>query len=147
MDIGIMIPILVSIVVGVAVAFQGSVNTMLYKTIGLWEANFIVHLTGAIILAVILLLGLGQGSLTKIAEAPKVSLLGGLMGVLIVSGSIFTITKLGVSTALALFVCAQLIAACLIDNFGWFGLETIPFSLSRGIAVIFLVIGVFLMNK
>ena len=147
MEHGAILAIIISLVVGMAVAFQGAVNTLLSKTVGVWEANFVVHLTGAIALAALLVLGLGQGSLTKIAAAPKISLLGGLMGAIIVSGAIYTISKLGVSTALALLIFAQLLAAGLIDHCGWFGLQQITFSWQRGLGVCFLLIGVILMHK
>lgn len=147
MEKGMILAIFLGLLAGTAIAFQGAINTLLSKVVGIWEANFVVHFTGFIALAILLSLGLGQGSLLKIASAPKVSLIGGLLGVIVVSSSIFAISKLGVSTALALLIFAQLLAAGLIDHNGWLGMEQIPFTIKRGLAILFLIVGVFLMKK
>jgi transporter family-2 protein len=147
MEKGIILSIFLGLAAGIAVAFQGAVNTLLSKTVGIWEANFWVHITGAIALSILLFIGLGQGSLLKIGEAPKISLIGGLLGMMVVSGTIYVISKLGVSTALALLIFAQLLTAGLIDHYGWLGIEQVPFSLQRGAAILFLIVGVILMKR
>ncbi|MDW7674137.1 MAG: DMT family transporter [Bacillota bacterium] len=147
MEQGIILAIILGMIAGGAVAFQGALNTLLSKTVGIWEANLFVHLSGAVLLILLLVFGLGQGSLIKITTAPKISLIGGMLGVLVVSGSIVAITKLGVSMALALLILAQLIAAATIDHYGWLGTEQISFSIQRGIAIALLLVGAILMRR
>jgi transporter family-2 protein len=66
-------------------AVQGSLNTALSKVVGLWEATFVVHATGTVVLLVVLfLLKMGRGDLGNWSQAPWYSYLGGVISVFII---------------------------------------------------------------
>ena len=129
MRIGIrLMSLILAAVAGVAMAVQGSMNSGLGKIIGLLESTFIVHATGmAATFILIFVLGINQGDFGKIGEAPWYYYLGGLIGVLITYEVVASIPKLGVSTATTAIIVGQVLAAFIIDCFGLFGLERVPF--------------------
>lgn len=130
---------------GLAMALQGSINSVLGKKIGIFEASFIVHLTATIIIIIILALNINRGNIANWQEVPWYLYLGGILGVLITYTVIVSIPNLGVAVATTLIVAAQVSLACLIDHLGAFGLEKIPFTWYKLIGLILLVAGVRLM--
>lgn len=137
--------LILAAIAGLTMALQGSLNSMLGKKVGIFEASFIVHLIAAIILVVILLLNINKGNIQTWKEAPWYLYLGGLFGVIISYTVIISIPKLGVAITTTSIVTAQVSTACLLDHLGAFGLERIPFSWVKFFGIIFLAIGVRLM--
>lgn len=132
-------------VAGLTMALQGSLNSVLGKKIGIFETSFIVHLTAASIIIIILLLNLSKGNISAWREAPWYLYLGGALGVIISYTVIVSIPKLGVAVATTAIVTAQVSTACLLDHIGIFGLEKIPFNWIKLLGIVFLAIGVRLM--
>lgn len=116
-------------------------NGLLTKSIGLLESTFIVLISGAIVTGVALLLGLGNGDLGKIGHAPPISLAGGVIGILIITGVVFTISKLGVAAGIAVALIAQLSLGAAIDHFGLFGVDKHPASPWTFVGIALLVAG------
>ncbi len=125
---------------GSLMAIQGTFNSILGKIIGLLEGTFSVHLIGTLT-AGALLLALGNGNFSKAASVPWFSWLGGPLGVAIIFGVAFSIPKLGVGVATTAIIAAQLFTAYLIDHFGLFGMERIPFSLIKLSGIILIIFG------
>ncbi len=140
-----LIALAVVLVSGLAMAVQGSLNSVLSKITGLLEAAMIVHIIGLTFLFVLSLLKCGKGSILNITEAPWYTLLGGLLGVIIIYGVMYGIPKLGVAVATTGIIVGQVATALLIDHFGLFGLEKIPFSWTKGVGLILLAAGAKLM--
>lgn len=134
--------LLLAAVAGLTMATQGSINSMLGKKIGILEASFIVHLTAAIILIILLFLNISKGNLMAWREAPWYLYLGGILGVIISYTVIVSIPKLGVAVATTAIIAAQVFTAAIIDHFGIFGLEKVPFTWVKVIGIIFLATGV-----
>ncbi|MFP4661633.1 MAG: DMT family transporter [Halanaerobiales bacterium] len=132
-------------IAGLTMALQGSINSVLGKKIGIFEASFIVHLTAAIILLIILFSNISKGNIQSWREAPWYLYLGGLLGVIISYTVIVSIPELGVAVATTAIVAVQASMACLLDHLGAFGLEKIPFSWTKLIGIILLAVGVRLM--
>lgn len=137
--------LIMAAIAGLTMALQGSLNSMLGKKIGIFEASFIVHFTAVLILIVILLLNINKGNIQSWREAPWYLYLGGLLGVIISYTVIVSIPKLGVAVATTAIVTGQVSTACLLDHIGAFGLDKIPFSWVKLLGIIFLAIGVRLM--
>lgn len=127
---------------GLTMAVQGSLNSMLGKKLGIVEASFIVHLTATLILIVVLVLNIKKGNITVWRQVPWYFYLGGLFGVIISFTVIVSIPKLGVAVATTAIITAQVSTAAVIDHFGVFGLERLPFTWIKFIGIIFLGIGV-----
>ncbi len=132
-------------IAGLTMALQGSLNSVLGKKIGIFEASFIVHFTATIILIIILLLNISKGNIQAWKEAPWYLYLGGILGVIISYTVIVSIPELGVAVTTTAIVTAQVSTACVLDHLGAFGLDKIPFTWFKFIGIILLAIGVRLM--
>lgn len=123
------LPLVIAALAGVAMAIQGSLNSALGKVIGLWETTFIVHLVGLLLVSVLLFIcRLGDGGLADYFRAPWYTYLGGILGVLIIYGVVLAIPKVGVAPATTAIILGQVFTAGLVDHFGLFGMQKIPFS-------------------
>jgi transporter family-2 protein len=126
---------------GVAMATQGSMNSALSKAIGLSEATFVVHFSATVVMLIILILGISHGNWGNYSQVPWYYYLGGFIGVLITYGVVVSIPKLGVAVATTAIIVGQVLTACLVDHFGFFGLEKIPFTWLKFLGLVFLSIG------
>lgn len=136
----------IAFVAGIAMAVQGSVNAALAKIIGLLESTFVVHIAGTLTVILLLyLLRLGRGDIGKIVRAPWYLYLGGLFGVIIIYAVVTSITRLGVASATTAIIVGQVGTALIIDHFGLFGLERVPFCWTKGIGITLLAVGARLM--
>ena len=100
----------------------------------------VVHLVGLIFAT--LMVFAGSGSLKGLADVNKVYLLAGVFGVFIIFSVANSVTLVGASLTVSLMVIAQLLFATIIDSFGLFGTEKIPFDLSKLIGLIVMIVGV-----
>ena len=111
-------------------ALQGTLNSALGKVAGLWEATFLVQITGTLLVAGLLPF-IGSGSLGKLLDAPWYTWLGGILGVAIIYTVAASIPKVGAASATTAIITAQVLTACIIDHFGLFGLKAVVFTWSR----------------
>ncbi|MDN5312176.1 MAG: bacterial/archaeal transporter family-2 protein [Thermoanaerobacteraceae bacterium] len=132
---------MVAFMAGVAMATQGSMNSALSKAIGLSEATFVVHFSATVVMLIILILGISHGNWGNYSQVPWYYYLGGFIGVLITYGVVVSIPKLGVAVATTAIIVGQVLTACLVDHFGFFGLEKIPFTWLKFLGLVFLSIG------
>lgn len=129
-------------------ALQGSLNAALGKVIGLLETTFVVHLTGLVLVAALLFVIFpGGGRLGQFAQAPWYTYLGGVLGVLIIYGVVRSIPKVGVAPATTAIILGQVLTASLIDHFGLFGMEKLPFSWQRIAGTLLMAAGAWLLLK
>lgn len=147
MDRIVFLVLLVALGAGVCVGVQTPINSLLNRNIGLLESTFINFVVGAMFSGIALLLGLGGGSLRKLPEAPIYSLLGGFLGVLIVSGAVITIQRLGVAAGSAVLLVGQLCMAAVVDHFGMFGLQRHSISVWTYLGVGLLAAGAYVIRK
>ncbi|WP_312563192.1 DMT family transporter [Anaerospora sp.] len=149
MDIsGNMLALLLALISGVLMAVQGTLNTALSKVIGLIEATFIVHVTGTIVLLVVLfVLRMGKGNLGAITTAPWYAYLGGIVGVFIIYLVAASIPAVGVANATTAIIVGQVLTAVLIDHFGGFGMERVPCGWNQVAGLVLLAIGAKLLLK
>jgi len=137
------------LIIGFLLAIQGSINTQL--------TTFLKHpMQGALVnftVGFICLLALNVIFRTQIPDwghvktAPWHVFAGGMLGAIFVSSVIFFIPKIGVSTVLAASIAGQLIAASIIDHFGFFGLAVHQISAGRIAGIALLIGGIFLIQK
>lgn len=72
--------------------------------------------------------------------------LGGLMGAVYVTASVILAPRLGVAVFTALVVAGQLVAALVMDHYGWLGMEELPVTPGRLVGALLLAAGVVLMK-
>ena len=60
-------------------------------------------------------------------DVPKWQLLGAMCGVPYIVIMVLAVQRIGAAVATVAVIFGQLLMSILIDNFGWFGNETLPF--------------------
>ena len=124
--------LLMAAAAGVMMALQGSLNGAMGKIVGMLEGNFIVHVIALAAVAILLFVwGLGKGDLHRIREIPWYLYLGGLINVAIIYAVMFSIAKVGAGPATTAILVGQILMSLIIDSFGLFGLEKLPFTWYR----------------
>lgn len=127
-------------------AFQGAINASLGKVVGSVESTLVVHLIGTATVAIpFLVFKGGKGGLARLGEVPWYYLLGGVLGVAIVAAVLLSIPRAGVANATTAIIIGQVITAMAIDYFGLFGLEQVPLSWWKGLGLLFLATGGYLL--
>ena len=148
-NIHLVIPIIIAILVGMSMATQTGINNQLKNYIhSSIHSAFISFLIGTLLLGMI--------SLFSSAEWPKIShfstmpvflWMGGLLGVLCVTGSIFLASRLGALSSTVAIVAGQLIISMIFEHFGWLGYQKIGITTERILGILLLMGGVFLVLK
>ncbi|GAB6168783.1 DMT family transporter [Clostridium carnis] len=136
-----MFSIICAIISGIAMSLQGVFNTRLGEKIGTWETNVFVQATG-LVLTLIILMFFGKGNFKCIKEVNKLYLLGGLLGVVIIFTVMKSIGSMGAACGIGIILVAQITAAGVIDAFGLFGTEKVPFTLKEFIGIGVMIIGI-----
>ncbi len=80
--------------------------------------------------------GIGEG-----LRVPPWLWIGGIMSGLIVFAIALSPPRIGTTTTVALIIAGNLVAAALIDRYGWFGLEQIDLTLARVLGIVLLGVG------
>ncbi|WP_457631648.1 DMT family transporter [Oceanithermus sp.] len=170
-----LIGVLIAVVTGVFIAAMGPVNAVLTGRVGSWSAVTLVHLIGLLVATagllffdsrgkalpggadlryllwpgVIVLAGVFVWVLRSgyVSGVPAFGFFGGALGVLVVIGTVGAIGRLGVLGALTVIVSSQLLAASLIDQFGWFGQHAIPLNPLRVLGLALMLAGVVLVLR
>ncbi len=138
-----MIGVLMSILAGAAMSVQGVMNTRLSSKIGLFEANVLVQGT-AFVLGLLVMWWFGKGNFRELSNTPKLYWFGGVLGIVITVTVMLSIKDLSPTHAISVILISQLLVAALIDAFGWFESEKIPFSWSQYVGLLLMIGGVLL---
>lgn len=138
--------ILLTVIVGLAIASQTQFAGTLGQHVGIMESVFIIHL-GGLLAAGVYLLFVGGGNLGVWKAAPWYTLLGGLLGVVIVGGYAFIVPRIGLAPAITLTVATQLIFSAILSHYGAFGAVQQPFTVTRIVGVLILLVGTWLVVR
>ncbi len=137
---------IIAAVAGAAMSIQGVFNTRLSDKIGLFESNTIVQ-GSAFILALLAMFIFGSGNIKEALAVNKLYLTGGAIGFIITVTVMLAISKLNPTLAISTILIAQLLVAALIDAFGLFGAEKIPFTFTKYIGIGLMIAGVLVFKK
>ena len=113
-----------------AMSIQGVMNTRLGEHIGLMESNAFVQCTAAA-LSLAALLVYRTGSFGEIGSAPKLYLLGGVLGLVITVTVMLGIRDLSPTISISIILISQLLVAAIIDYFGLMGSERMDFGWTK----------------
>lgn len=112
--------LIVGLAGGIAVGLQAPLASLMSGRLGTLESVFIVHLGGAVLAGLPLLVMRG-GNLGAWRDVPWYALAAGAFGLVVLSAVSYTIPRIGVATTVTLIVVAQLVTAALLDHFGLLG--------------------------
>jgi transporter family-2 protein len=133
--------IIYSLLAGVLVATQGVMNTRLSEKVGFWLTNTFVHGSG-FLLSLLLYGIIRDGSIGQLHNVSKGYLLGGVLGVIIVFSVMKGIGQLGPAYSVAILMVSQLVFALIIDSYGLFGVQKIPFVWNKGMGILIMIAGI-----
>lgn len=141
---------LVGIVAGMVVPFQTSINSRLsLYTKSSFYASTISFATGTTFLILINLVTNPHVFTTDFYTNQSLSYIwfvGGVLGVIFLTGNLLLLPRLGASLTVVMTVAGQIIMGVTIDTFGWFGADVEPFTIFKVLGILFLMLGIILMN-
>lgn len=130
-----------SIIAGMAMSFQGVMNTRLSEKIGLYESNVFVQGT-AFMLSLVAVLIMGKGGFSALGEVDKQYLFGGVLGLVITITVMLGIRDLSPTVSISIILISQLLSAAVIDAFGILGTEKLPFTWTKYAGAALMIAGV-----
>lgn len=131
--------------IGGLLAAQAPINGQLALHVGKLQAALISFVVGTALLTVLVFVfagGFPDG--VGVGTVPLYYFVGGLLGAAYITTVIFTVGVLGAGGITAATVSAQLAASMLLDQFGAFGLDKQPITLTRLAGVLLLAAGTYL---
>jgi transporter family-2 protein len=113
-------------VIGALTAAMIELNGGLANRIGNYASSTFIHLSGLLLVALMLVLSRSKSPFHK--TVPPMLLSGGALGFLTVVCANVGFMSLGVSLTLALGLLGQTISALAFDHFGWLGACVVTFD-------------------
>lgn len=135
--------VLIGLISGVAVGLQSPLASMITQRLGMLESIFIIHIGGAILIAIPLIL-MGGSNLGDWRSLPWYALGAGSMGLIVVAGVSFMIPRVGVATAITLIIAGQLVISSILDHYGLLGVDIRHVGLQRVFGLIIVFVGAWL---
>lgn len=138
--------ILISVVGGMVAGVQAPINGELGKKIGNIEGAWLSFFIGTLFLSIIALF-FGKGQINSISTVPKWQLFGGFLGAIFVTTIIITVPYLGVALTILSAIIGQIIISIIIDHFGFFGADKIPFNWNRLIGCVLMLTALYFIYR
>lgn len=138
--------VLIGLVGGAAVGLQSPISGMMGVRVGGYASSLIIHISGALLSGLILLLKGGE-KIREWSGLPWYMLISGIFGVVLFQTLTYTVPKIGGTLAVTLVMIGQLLVGLLIDHYGWLGVEVHPISLVRVAGVLLLIGGGYLISR
>lgn len=135
---------IIALVSGALMSFQGVFNTAVTKQTSVWVAAGWVQLS-AFLACLILWFFTGREEISGLWQVePKYMLAGGIMGALITYTVIKSMASLGPARAVLLIVVSQIVVAYLIEVMGLFGVEKTGFEWRKLLGAAVAIAGIFI---
>jgi transporter family-2 protein len=140
---------LLAAVAGTGQPVQAAINAKLKDGLGSPSmASAVQFAIATALLAVAARAGLlGRGSLAGAGNVPWWGWLGGAIGAVTVTVNLVAVQKVAAATTIGSALVGQLIAAAVLDHFGWLGVERIPLNGWRIVGLLMLFGGIFFVQK
>ena len=128
---------------GMLLAMQPAINAELARHLASGFAAALVSLTVSVVLALpFAWRHLGGLRLETLGSAPGWVWLGGVAGAVFVTAGAFFVPRIGVAFFFSSIIAGQLVAAAVIDHFGFFGTAVRAFDAPRAIGIALVLAGV-----
>ena len=127
---------LISMASGILMSMQGIFNTRVQEGTGVWVSAVWAQVT-AFLVCLVCWGAVDRGDFLALREVtPRYVLLGGVLGAGITVTVIFGMRLVGPAQATVCIVVAQMFFSWLVERFGWFGVEKMPFSWMQFLGVL-----------
>lgn len=144
-----MTPIILGILAGIGLPIQTSINTRLREHVGSPYRASLVSFAMALVLLLGMLVVTGQGigfPFARLAREPVWIWLGGVCGVIFLTGNILLLSKVGSVQTVVLPVLGQILMGLVIDSSGLFYAERSQLTLMRVVGAVLVVVGVLVVS-
>ncbi len=138
--------ILIGLIGGAAVGLQSPIAGAMSQRVGGVAGSLIVHLSGAI-LSAILLVVIGGENIRDWNKLPWYMLLSGIFGLILYQTISVTLPQLGGTMMIVLVIVGQLAMGVIVDQFGLLGVAARPLDLPRLLGILLLIFGAYLVAK
>ncbi|HNB73268.1 MAG TPA: DMT family transporter [Acidobacteriota bacterium] len=136
---------------GILVTVQAAINAQLRTyVVNPFYSSLISFVVGTVALLVIALISnaTGQtGNWRGATQAPSWLLIGGVLGAIYVTSAILAIPKIGAGSVATSLIVGQLLAALMLDHFGWIGLPRFELTGSRIFGAGLLILGLWFIQR
>jgi transporter family-2 protein len=140
--------LVVALGTGAAIAVQSLANYRLRLALGtpVWAAiaQFIVGLAALVVIAIVM--RQPAADTAGLSRMPWWGWVGGAVGALFIVVSIVLTPRLGTALTLATITVGQMLAALVLDHYGWLGAPVLRLSVPRVLGAAFLLAGIALMR-
>jgi transporter family-2 protein len=142
-------PIVAAIIIGACLSMQPPINAAMARTLGspLLAAVVSIAISLVVVVPLWLTVGQGGGELAAVRALPWWVVLGGVIGVVFVAGSVLVGPMLGIALFFVCVVAGQLLGATLADQVGAFGMPTKPINATKLIGIALVLIGAALVQR
>ena len=131
-----------AVLAGLLGAVQIAVMGKLGERIGSLEAVMVAAIvTGVIVLPLLVVARRGFGEMGETLAQPWWMLTGGALGAAIVFSITIAGPRIGTTAVVALLIAGQLVAATVIDRYGWFGFDRVALDWPRVLGIALLAAG------
>lgn len=144
-----MVSVLLGVLAGIGLPIQTSVNTRLRRKAGSPYNASLISFTVAFIFLIVLLIVTGQGvgiPMARLLGEPVWIWLGGICGLIFLTGNILLFAKLGGVQTVVLPVMGQILMGLFIDHFGLFYSEKVSLSILRIAGAALVILGVIMVS-
>ena len=136
------------VVAGGLIAVQSVLNASLGQRVGQFGSVLLLTFISAITLIVLILI---FPSTANFRDLPGISewylYIGGILGVAILAIPIYLVPRIGTTSTLVAIILGQSLIALAIDHFGLFASPSIKINLARGVGVLLVLIGAYLVGR
>ena len=134
---------IIAIISGILMSIQGIFNTGVTKETSIWVASSFVQFTALIVCVIAWIVTGRESNFQAIFQVNhKYMLLGGAMGAFITFTVVKSVASLGPAKSAMLIVVAQLVMAYIIELFGLFEVEKVPFQFRKLIGIGLFIAGI-----
>ena len=137
---------IIALISGALMSIQGVFNTGITKSSSMWAANSWVQLTAFLVCVIAWFVTGKQNVMGMFHVENKYMLLGGVIGAFITMTVIKSMNSLGPAKAVLIIVISQIIVAYLIELFGLFGVDKVPFQWSKLVGALVAIVGIFIFH-
>ncbi len=138
--------LIIGLIGGGAVGMQSPIAGAMGQKVGGTASSFIIHLSGMVFSGLFLFLRGGE-RIREWKTLPWYMLAAGIFGLILYLTISVTLPRLGSTMMVVLIIIGQLVTGVIIDHFGLLGVITRHIDLSRGLGVLALVLGAYLIAK
>jgi len=140
----VIILMVIGIVSGAAIGFQGPLASIIAHKLGILESVFIIHLGGTLVALVPLLLIQKGGKLDQWRQLPWYVFLGGACGLIVLAAISYLIPRIGVTPAMMLIILGQVVVGAILDHYGLLGAAVRHFSFPKLAGIVTMLLGAWL---